>query len=81
MPPSPAPKPQASAAALGPGEAAKGSAAATIAALIADPAKVTPMTETSREASPAAKSEVPYPIAAASASRTASTSGGQRATA
>ena len=59
MPPSPAPKPQARAAALGPGEAAKGSAAATITELTTVASKVTGMTETSREASPAAKSEPP----------------------
>ena len=59
VPARPAPKPQARAAALGPGEAAKGSAAATITVLTTVASKVTEMTEASRDASPAAKSEPP----------------------
>src|SRR5690242_7560398 len=76
VPPSPAAKPQASAAIFGPGEAAKGSAAATITALTTEMSSVIWMTGALREASPAAKSEPPYPIADASARTTASTWGG-----
>ena len=59
VPPIPATKPQASAAAFGPGEAANGSAAATITPLTADASSVIWMTGALREASPAAKSEPP----------------------
>ena len=59
MPPSPAANPQASAAPLGPGEAANGSAAATMTPLTTDASKVIWMTGALREARPAAKSELP----------------------
>ena len=59
VPPSPAANPQASAVALGPGEAAKGSAATTISALTAEASSVIWMTGALREARPAAKSEPP----------------------
>ena len=59
VPPSPAANPQASAAAFGPGEAANGSAAATITPLITDASRVIWMTGALREARPAAKSELP----------------------
>jgi len=59
VPPRPATKPQASPAAFGPGEAANGSAAATITPPITDASSVIWMTGALREARPAAKSEPP----------------------
>ena len=59
MPPAPAPKPQASAAVDGAGDAANGSTAATRMALTVEAISVTWITPARREASPAAKSEQP----------------------
>src|SRR6202023_3679414 len=73
VPLAPATAPQASAAPLGPGEAANGSAARTSRQAVTQASKVTWMTLATREASPAAKSELPYPMADTRAKMTAST--------
>ncbi len=73
VPPAPAAAPQASAATSGRCAAAKGSAANTSTALATVASRLTRMTLAVREASPAAKSELPYAMADARARTMAST--------
>ncbi len=73
VPPAPAAAPQASDAPLGRCAAAKGNAASTTTAAVTQASRVTWMTLAVREASPAAKSELPYPMAEARAKMMAST--------
>src|SRR5215472_3043777 len=73
VPPAPAAAPQASEAPLGRWSAPKGSAANTTTAAATLATRVTWMTLAAREAIPAAKSELPYPMADARARMMAST--------
>jgi hypothetical protein len=73
VPLAPAAAPQASDAPLGRCAAAKGNATSTTTVAVTQASRVTWMTLAAREASPAAKSELPYPMAEARAKMMAST--------